>query len=590
MKKNKIAMALLLLTILLVSVHYLNKKSGYFVDEGMTLFLANGNYNGAVTSQSDRGFEDFLEEYVLQDSIWGTLTHVVGMLKELTSAGNYSIAGTVGWYDAARSLLQGQRTWVNGEDLFHQLVVADGERFQYLQVYLNQAMDVHPPLYYLAVHTVFSLFPGTYSDAYLFIINIIALLMTCVVLFKTGELFTDNSRLSLLAIAIFGLSQGFLSCAIYFRMYAVFMLFATITVYLHLLIRRKKYQISKKLSKALVIAVVLGFYTHYYYVIFLVPIFIIYLIRMFQNKKRQEAWRYVKCMILAAVISLVIWPLSLYHILFGYRGTEAVSNLLVDGLMTKLKIYLEIISQAFTYGEPRILAIIIIAGIVLVVLKIVKGSIKDVFNSAIVEIMFACGFYLIIISQIAPVLSDRYIMCVYPMLALTIAMIITKTVDRFLRSAIMKNIVYVGMGTVLFVGSIWLITPNYLYLENQNRHWGVDKLLSELNCMMIAEDDWRGFPEELHLSQFNQVIVVGTDELGVLESQQPENTELDLLVYVLNELDQEDMLNMVDKYLNYEQNSESEIDSDIEGFRAYLFAGRNKILPLDEKRIYLKNK
>lgn len=255
-------MVALLIMILTVNIHYLKMKSGYFVDEGMTLFLSNGNYNGAVTSRSDSNLQDFLDEFVFKDSLPATVSNVFAMLKELTTAGNYSIEGTVAWYDAARSLLQGKRTWISGDELFRQLTTSKGERFQYAQVYLNQAMDVHPPLYYLLVHTVFSLFPGSYRDAYLFAVNIIALLMTCVVLWKMGRLFSDELFLSVLAVVIFGFSQGFVSCAVYFRMYAVFTFFSALTLYLHLLIEYSGCPANKKTLCALTGSVVLGFYTH----------------------------------------------------------------------------------------------------------------------------------------------------------------------------------------------------------------------------------------------------------------------------------------------------------------------------------------
>lgn len=44
-----------------------------------------------------------------------------GMLKEVRNAGNYSgissSGGTVTWYDAGRKLLQGESTWISGEEL-----------------------------------------------------------------------------------------------------------------------------------------------------------------------------------------------------------------------------------------------------------------------------------------------------------------------------------------------------------------------------------------------------------------------------------------------------------------------------------------
>ena len=115
MKDNKwkvITLVCLMLGVLIVNTYYLGQKSGYYVDEGMTLFLANGHYNGAVTSKSDSDLTDFLKTFVLKDSVGSTISNLVQMLKELTTAGNYSEEGTVEWYDSARNMLQGERTWM----------------------------------------------------------------------------------------------------------------------------------------------------------------------------------------------------------------------------------------------------------------------------------------------------------------------------------------------------------------------------------------------------------------------------------------------------------------------------------------------
>ena len=143
--KTGVCLTCILVVIFLVSCHYLTRKSGYYVDEGMTLFLSNSQYNGAVTTQSEYGFGDFLSAFVLKDTIGDTVSNIYGMLQQVITAGDYSKEGTVEWYDAARRMLQGESVWVDGDALFNTVTVPKGEGFKYGQVYLNQVMDVHPP-------------------------------------------------------------------------------------------------------------------------------------------------------------------------------------------------------------------------------------------------------------------------------------------------------------------------------------------------------------------------------------------------------------------------------------------------------------
>ncbi len=53
------------------------------------------------------------------------------------------------------------------------LSVRNTERFDYKGVWKNQAKDVHPPFYYVIIHTICSFFPEQYSKWFGIIPNII---------------------------------------------------------------------------------------------------------------------------------------------------------------------------------------------------------------------------------------------------------------------------------------------------------------------------------------------------------------------------------------------------------------------------------
>lgn len=208
-----------------VSAFFLVNKSGYYIDEGMTFNLANGVFNGAVTTNSQYDLNSFLKEFVYKENLSTTFNNVLNMLSELANKGNYSKEGTVEWYDSARSLFQGQYAWVSGTEIKNSITADKGNQFQYMQVYLNQAVDVHPPLYYFIIHTIFSMFPGVFTNFFPYIVNYFFLLGTCVILyFFSTKLFHDEV-VALAAVGIYSFSNGYMSCAIYFRMYAMLTFF-----------------------------------------------------------------------------------------------------------------------------------------------------------------------------------------------------------------------------------------------------------------------------------------------------------------------------------------------------------------------------
>ena len=141
----------------------------------------------------------------------------------------------------------------------------------------------------------------------------------------------------------------------------------------------------------------------------------------------------------------------------------------------------------------------------------------------------------------------------------------------------MKTGFAVLIAGIWILGGLILTTPNYLYMEYEQKTLGTEKDCSELNCLMISDDDWRGFPVALRLSEFEEVIVLGEDEKSVLASEKPQGENRDLLIYVLKELDQEQNLREACEYLGYEYVGTEMITSDVEDFNAYLVeANRNE--------------
>ncbi len=64
-------------------------------------------------------------------------------------------------------------SWKSGESLQSRFFVSDSHRFDYGMVVQNQAEDVHPPLYYLALHTFMSLFPNSFYKWFGILLNLL---------------------------------------------------------------------------------------------------------------------------------------------------------------------------------------------------------------------------------------------------------------------------------------------------------------------------------------------------------------------------------------------------------------------------------
>ncbi len=566
MKRREIAfLSIILFVILCVNVRFLGMKSGYYVDEGMTLFLANGHYNGAVTSRSEYGIDSFIRTYIMKEgeNPLQAVQNIWRMLNELIHAGNYSTEGTVKWYDDARRMLQGNTEWVSGEELFQEMVAVKGERFQYMQVYLNQAMDVHPCFYYILVHTVFSVFSGIYSDAFLFGINIVFLIMTCLVMYLMVKECMEDEGAAFLSVILFGFSQGFASCAVYFRMYAVLTFFVVMTLYLHLKLQNKQeVSIGKGSRIALGTTVLLGFNTHYYYILFLFPLFLLMCVRL--RKKGALCRSYIKCMIATGFISLIIWPFSIYHIFFGYRGTEAVSHVFADGLLNRLFAYTEELGQAFFAGNTWIGSVLLLASVIFCLMVWYRRR-SD--KGLIMGMIVPCIVYFVFIAQIAPVVSDRYIMCLFPYIAILMAITVSGIIGILCKNRGRMIVTFI-LGMAYAVVISFLNVPNYLYLEQRGKELALYEDKRAYNCVMLGFDHGQGFPAARKLSDFGQIIVAGQQEIDSITA--PKHMATGTVVYVWEGLELPKCLEELEKKMGLSA-SYIELDSDIESFRAFLY-------------------
>jgi hypothetical protein len=66
------------------------------------------------------------------------------------------------WSVSSESIGPSNFTWQTGHDLQNRFLVRDGMEFSYRLVGSNQAKDVHPPLYYMALHTLMSFFSNIF--------------------------------------------------------------------------------------------------------------------------------------------------------------------------------------------------------------------------------------------------------------------------------------------------------------------------------------------------------------------------------------------------------------------------------------------
>lgn len=237
--------------------------------------------------------------------------------------------------------------WHTREYFQDYLAVQEDERWDFAPVYENQKNDVHPPLFYLLLRLAMEMVPGEFSKWPGIILNIVVAGVNTVVMYAVvrkllGKVKNAEVK-ALILTAVAGLTIAAVSAVVYIRMYMLLTLFVTLTVWVHL----KLYE-SKKASWKLLLGVGLvalgGVLTQYYYLFFLVPLWVVMAVKYVKEKEWRGLGVYTGVLAMAGVASLLIWPWSIQHMFFGYRGQGVIGSLLdVPGLLVGIWKYVEVL-------------------------------------------------------------------------------------------------------------------------------------------------------------------------------------------------------------------------------------------------------
>lgn len=186
------------------------------------------------------------------------------------------------------------------------------------------------------------------------------------------------------------------------------------------------------------------------------------------------------------------------------------------------------------------------------------------------EIIVPTVVYGGIVVKIAPVVSDRYIMCLFPFLAMVSAVGIVDMVRHFVSTTKFFSFLTIALTGIYVICNLLFMPPNYLYSDEKKLKLGIEKERAlEMNCLVVTDENYRVFPEVNKLTKFNQVMVVKKEDIEIVKKERPQNDQRELLVFVYEGIDEREVLNCVIK--SYGKNDVAEkISGNLRQFNTYI--------------------
>lgn len=354
------------------------------------------------------------------------------------------------------------------------LAVQEDELGDFAPVYNNQRDDVHPPLYYFFLRIAmelatrlggnghFSVWPGI-------VLNIIIMAVTTVLVFLIAEKLLGKDKngakkaLGLTLVAM--LTVAAVDTVIYIRMYCLLAMMVASATYLHLRLLE-----SEKPKWGLLVAIgvtaLLGVLTQYYFLFYLVPMYLYMAVYYGRVKKWRELGKYTGALAVAGVLSLVVWPHSLTHMFFGYRGQGVMDNLKDSSMLLGHLTDFGIVLNNYIFHGIFILLIVLTMG--LMVRGLVKGKrlkIEPVRGRGYMVILIATIVYFLIAAVASPYQTLRYIMAIGEMSVVLMGVGLMKLVGMFWQGK-KEGLILAGLA-VIFLVTPWVfkIQPDTFYAE-----------------------------------------------------------------------------------------------------------------------------
>lgn len=273
--------------------------------------------------------------------------------------------------------------WTGPEYFLNYLQYNEEFPFSFHAAFVNQANDVHPPLYYCLLHIVcffmpglgYSLIPGT-------VLNACLLPFIDILIFYIAKYFSKSNFAAFATVILWAFSSAGLSNAMFIRMYLLVTLWILALVAFHVHFAKQNEPKAKHAGFAyntaqyieLILIIAAGGLTHYYFYFFAASFGLCVCAFLLLQRKYKLFLAYGSGLWLGVGLALVIFPAALKHI-FGYRGEYATDNLgKID--FTKLKTYVSFIDESMFAGMTGIFIAAII--VTLIWRYIAKPAIKDI--------------------------------------------------------------------------------------------------------------------------------------------------------------------------------------------------------------------
>ena len=518
---------IVVLIALLVFFFFINHKEGFHEDEVFSYGSSSYFYDNVFRPY---GIEDSTGEFVRKNILKGNFFR---NLKHYLLDNRNEMYGLIEKYKSAH-----RPVWRSPEDADDYLTVRGWkEVVNYIVPYYNQAKDVHPPLFYFLVHTVQIIFYGRFSKFIIFIINIVFAVLSTILIKNIMEKM-GKEHLAIPSMILYGFSMGAISTVIFQRMYMMLVFFILSFISVNFDIVKNDFQIDKKMWRKLGLIAILGYLTQYYFCIFAFGIALVVFIYVCQKRDKKEIKSYILNYLKIAIIGLILYPFSINHVFFSYRGVGV--SVMNKGYFEKLLDYLSLIGYSFSIP----VAIIGIAIIAMIGFYIVKRKEYEKFNPYILLLIVPILIYIAVVVKTAPeveyVHTLRYIMCILPVIAILVVL----SIDAFIKNKKVSEIALITVAILVSIYGLITSSPFFLY-KGYNKYLQIAKENKECRFVYVGDTVFNHIQSMQEFCIYRESLILNEEQINYFIENEELKEENEFILSIKKYKNDEEVLKKV---------------------------------------------
>lgn len=440
-------------------------------------------------------------------------------------------------------VLEDGKIYKNDTVFLDYLAPDESERFDYTIVWENQAKDVHPPLYYIFVHTICSFFPNVFNKWEALSLNLVFLIIVDTLVYFTAMSLMENPWSSFWTMVLNGMTVLCLNMTLFLRMYVLMTVFVLSVTLLFL--KYWNHSFDKTFYILLFCLSVGGALTQYYFLIYLFfSVLVFETVRLAQQRWGKETVFTLLTLTGSGVVSIMIFPAMLEQIFGnGYRGQEAFNNArtLTDSPRHIIK-YANIINNEI-FGGWGIAILIFAACFIILTVHKRQNTIKIILPLFILLGPAIC--YCLIIAVIAPYQYDRYIMGIGPLFVIAAVYFFYQTTNYIFEEKHHKlvNTMTVALFGIMIISSMSISNWDSPYTyQSTKKHLEITERYKDCHALFIYNAPWTVNDKMQELIHYQDYTFFKEQEVGNYKAGREKD---DLVVYISNSIETDHVISSI---------------------------------------------